>query len=187
MKKTLIYIAFFISVAAFSQSSKITVETNTSDIRIGEQFQYTISVDETENVKLPKLNNLKGLEIVDTLKIDTIHKKLIRKYILTGFDSGSFYIPKQQVFIKNQAFLTDSLLINVVTIPVDTTKIKQYPIKAIKGEPIQFSDYSYLVYSLLVILLIAAIVLYFALKRTENTTQNISESFLLLIKKHYVI
>ena len=178
MKRILIYISFFISAIAFSQSSKVTVETNAENIRIGEQFELNIAVDEVENVILPKFDNLKGLEIVDTLKTDTIKNKLLKKYILTGFDSGAFYIPRQQVFIKNQAYLTDSLLINVATIAVDTTKVKTFPIKAVKGEPYQFDDYKNIVYTLLAILLLVGTVLYFALKRTEKTELLTSESLL---------
>jgi len=178
LKRILIYISFFISAIAFSQSSKVTVETNAENIRIGEQFELNIAVDEVENVILPKFDNLKGLEIVDTLKTDTIKNKLLKKYILTGFDSGAFYIPRQQVFIKNQAYLTDSLLINVATIAVDTTKVKTFPIKAVKGEPYQFDDYKNIVYTLLAILLLVGTVLYFALKRTEKTELLTSESLL---------
>ena len=46
---------------------------------------------------------------------------------MTGFDSGAFYIPRQQVIVNSQAFFTDSLLVNVATIPVDTTKVKKFP------------------------------------------------------------
>ena len=60
---------------------------------------------------------------------------MIQKYILTGFDSGAFYIPQQQIFIKNQSFLTDSLLLKVATVAVDTTKVKKFPIKAFKVNP----------------------------------------------------
>lgn len=178
MKKILVYISFFISLVAFSQSSKVEAVIDTTKIRIGEQFLYKISVDETENVILPKLENLKGLEIVDTLKIDTINKKLIRKYILTGFDSGAFYIPRQQVFIRNQAFLTDSLLVNVTTVAVDTTKVKAFAIKGIKAEPYQFDDYKNIIFWLLGILLVVSSVLYFALKRTKEDDSQTSKTLL---------
>jgi len=178
LKKIVFYISFLISVVAFSQSSKVKIETDRNNIRIGEQFELKISVDETENVILPKLKNLNGLEVVDTLKVDTIKKQLIRKYILTGFDSGAFHIPRQQVFIRNQAFLTDSLLINVATIAVDTTKIKKYEIKGIKSEPYQFDDYKHIVFWLLAILLTAGLVLFFALKRTQNTEIKTTASLL---------
>ena len=56
MKTKLFYIFLFIYCVGFSQSNKIKVEVDTTNIRIGEQFQYKISVNETENVILPKLD-----------------------------------------------------------------------------------------------------------------------------------
>ncbi|WBX76398.1 hypothetical protein PG911_17495 [Tenacibaculum ovolyticum] len=174
MKTKLFYILLFIYCVGFSQSNEIKVEVDTTNIRIGEQFQYKISVNETENVIIPKLTNLKGLEIIDTLKIDTIKNKLVQKYILTGFDSGAFYIPQQQIFIKNQAFLTDSLLINVATIAIDTTKIKKFPIKGIKGEAYQFDDFKYYVWwALGILILIIALLYFFVLKNKKEETEDV--------------
>ncbi|CAM1334157.1 hypothetical protein [Tenacibaculum aestuariivivum] len=161
MKAKLLYIFLFIYCVGFAQSNKIQVEIDTTNIRIGEQFEYKILVNETENVIISKLENLKGLEVVDSLKIDTIKNKLVKKYILTGFDSGAFYIPQQQIFIKNQAYLTDSLLINVATIAIDTTKIKKFPIKGIKGEAYQFNDFRNYIWWALTILTISILLLYF--------------------------
>lgn len=174
MKTKLFYILLFIYCVGFSQSNEIKVEVDTTNIRIGEQFQYKISVNETENVIIPKLTNLKGLEIIDTLKIDTIKNKLVQKYILTGFDSGAFYIPQQQIFIKNQAFLTDSLLINVATIAIDTTKIKKFPIKGIKGEAYQFDDFKYYVWwALGILILIIALLYFFVLKSKKEGIEEV--------------
>ena len=128
MKKQIFYILLFISTISFAQKPMVKAEIDTTNIRIGEQFQLKISVDETQNVIIPKIQ-LKGLEVIDSTRIDTIKNSLIRRYILTGFDSGAFYIPQQQIFVKNQAFLTDSLLINIATIGIDTTKVKKFPIK----------------------------------------------------------
>ncbi len=171
MRTKLFYIFLLIYGVGFSQSSKIKVEIDTTNIRIGEQFQYKISVDETENVIIPKLSNLKGLEVVDTLKIDTIKNKLVQKYILTGFDSGAFYIPQQQIFIKNQAFLTDSLLVNVATVAIDTTKIKKFPIKSIKGEAYQFDDFKNYVYWAIAVLILMLLLLYYFLFRKKKETE----------------
>lgn len=150
-----------------AQTSPVEAKVDTTSIRIGEQFEYKISVDGTENVIMPKLE-LNGLEVVDSLRLDTLKNKLIQKYILTGFDSGAFYIPQQQVFIRNQAHFTDSLLINVATVKVDTTQIKMFEIKGIKGEPYQFDDYKNTLYWILGILLVVTTVLYFALKRSDT-------------------
>ena len=156
------------SWVGIAQTSKVSVKTDTTAIRIGEQFVYAITVDDVENVILPKLENLNGLEVVDTLKTDTVQKRLIQKYIMTGFDSGAFYIPQQQVFIKNQAFLTDSLLVNVATVPVDTTKVKPYAIKGIKSEPYQFDDFKTLIYWIVAIVLLIAALLYFFVFRKKK-------------------
>lgn len=167
MKKVLVYILLIIYASGFSQK-KVKAEIDTTSIRIGEQFQYKILVDETENVIIPKLE-LNGLEVVDSTKIDTVKNKLIKKYILTGFDSGAYYIPQQQIFIKNQAHLTDSLLINVKTVAVDTTKIKKFPIKGIKSEPYKLNDFSHLWWvALLVLVLVASLVYLMFFKKRKK-------------------
>ena len=104
MKKHILYIFLLISAISFAQNPMVKAQIETSQIRIGEQFSYRISVNETDNVILPKLE-LKGLEVIDSAKVDTLNNMLIQKYIITGFDSGAYYIPQQQVYVKNQAYL----------------------------------------------------------------------------------
>jgi len=144
---------------------------DTTNIRIGEQFLLKISVAEIQNVILPKIQ-LKGLEVIDSTRIDTIKNSLIRRYILTGFDSGAFYIPQQQIFVKNQAFLTDSLLVNVATIAIDTTKVKKFPIKTIKKEPYTFDDFKIYIYLILAILAIIGFWIYWFVVRKRKETED---------------
>mgnify|MGYP000014653907 CR=1 FL=1 len=167
MKKQILYILLFISTVSFAQKPMVKAEIDTTNIRIGEQFQLKISVDETQNVIIPKIK-LKGLEVVDSTKIDTIKNSLIRRYILTGFDSGAFYIPQQQIFVKNQAFLTDSLLVNVATVAIDTTKVKKFPIKSIKDEPFTFDDFKIYIYIALAVLAIIAFWIYWFVIRKRK-------------------
>jgi len=149
----------------------VKAEIDTTSIRIGEQFQLKISVDETQNVIIPKIQ-LKGLEVIDSTRIDTIKNSLIRRYILTGFDSGAFYIPQQQIFVKNQAFLTDSLLINIATIAIDTLKVKKFPIKSIKEEPYTFDDFRIYIYLILAILAIIGFWIYWFVIRKRKETED---------------
>ena len=149
----------------------VKAEIDTTSIRIGEQFQLKISVDETQNVIIPKIQ-LKGLEIIDSTRIDTIKNSLIRRYTLTGFDSGAFYIPQQQIFVKNQAFLTDSLLINIATIAIDTLKVKKFPIKSIKEEPYTFDDFRIYIYLILAILAIIGFWIYWFVIRKRKETED---------------
>ena len=170
MKKQLFYLLLFISTIGFTQNPTIKAEIDTTNIRIGEQFNLQISVYEIQNVILPKLE-LKGLEIIDSTKIDTLKNSLIRRYILTGFDSGSFYIPQQQIFVKNQAFLTDSLLVNVATIAIDTTKVKKFPIKSIKSEPFTFDDFKIYAYLLIAALAIISFWIYWFVVRKQKENE----------------
>ncbi len=171
MKKQLFYIFVFLTVVGFAQKPLVKAEIDTTNIRIGEQFNLKVSVDAVANVILPKLI-LNGLEIVDSTKVDTIKNSLVRKYTLTGFDSGGFYIPKQQIFIENQAYLTDSLLVNVATIAIDTTKVKKFPIKAIKAEPYVFDDYKMYIYVLLAALAIIGFWIYwFVIRKRKETLE----------------
>jgi len=148
------------------------MQVDTTNIRIGEQIQYQIIVDKADNVQFPKLklDSLKKVEVVEELKIDTTETKYIKNYILTSFDSGSYVIPKQQVFINNKKHSVDSLLINVATVKVDTLKQKLFPIKAVKKQPIIFDDYkNYVWIALGILALIITIVLYFVFrKKKEN-------------------
>ncbi|MBT4413010.1 hypothetical protein SAMN04487762_0269 [Polaribacter sp. Hel1_33_78] len=167
MKKYILHIFLLISIIAFGQNPMVKAQIETSQIRIGEQFNLKISVNEIENVILPKLE-LKGLEVIDSAMIDTLGNMLVQKYIITGFDSGAYYIPQQQVFVKNQAYLTDSLLVNVATVAIDTTKIKKFPIKAIKAEPYTFDDFKIYVYILLAALVIIGFWIYWFVIRKRK-------------------
>ncbi len=170
MKKFSLYITLLICGFTFAQNP-VQMQVDTTNIRIGEQIQYQITVDKAANVQFPKLklDSLKKVEVVEELKIDTTETKYIKNYILTSFDSGSYVIPKQQVFINNKKYSIDSLLINVATVKVDTLKQKLFPIKAVKKQPIIFDDYkNYVWIALGILALIIAIVLYFVLRNKKE-------------------
>lgn len=169
MKKRLIYIFLLISAITFGQNPMVKAQIGTSKIRIGEQIELQISVKESQFVNIPPLQLTPGLEVVDTLQLDTIKNSLIQKYIITSFDSGSYYIPQQQIFVRNQAYLTDSLLVEVATVEVDTTKIKKFPIKAIKKEPLVFDDFKIYIYlGLLILAIIGFWIYYFVIKKRKQ-------------------
>jgi hypothetical protein len=168
MKKYILHIFLLLTTYGFSQNPMVRAQIETSQIKIGEQFELKISVKETKNVIIPKLE-LKGLEIIDSLKLDTLKTGLVQKYILTGFDSGAYYIPQQQIFVRNQAYLTDSLLVNVATVEIDTTRIKKFPIKSIKKEPYIFDDFKLYIYLIIAIVIIITFwVYYFVIRKRKE-------------------
>lgn len=174
MKKHLTSLFLLFSVVVFAQQKPLVIaEIDTTNIRIGEQFEYKITVQDTANVIIPKLENLVGVEIVEDKKIDTIKNQLIKKYILTSFDSGAYYIPQLQIFIKQRLHLTDSLLIKVATVAVDTTKQKMFPIKALQSEPYVFDDYKKYVWYGVIALLIIGLILYVTFKKKKEEIEEL--------------
>jgi len=154
-------------MCTFTYAQKVSVATDTTNIRIGEQFLFEIVIKDTANVIFPeKLENLTKLEVVKDIKIDTFKNSLVKKYLMTGFDSGAFYIPTQQIFIKNRAYLSDSVLINVATVSVDTTKQKMFPIKSIQTEPLVYDDFKpYVIWVILALLLMGLFIYYFKTRK----------------------
>lgn len=172
MNKKILYLFLCISTIAFAQQTPVvSAQIDTTNIRIGEQFEFQIRVRDTANVIIPKLEDINGIEIIEDIKIDTIKNQLIKKYILTSFDSGAYYIPQQHIFIKQRLHLTDSLLINVATIAVDTTQQKMFPIKANRAEPILFDDYKKYVWIGLLVLLLLGILLYLVFRKKKEPEQ----------------
>jgi len=125
-----------------AQTPEVSATLNTSQILIGDQIPLTLDIrnlpSKGATVGWPRIpDSLKGWEVVDTGKVDTIRNAglltLQQQLIITSFDSGSHRIPAFEFSytIGNQAeqtLRTDTLQLMVSTIPVDTAK----PFKPIK-------------------------------------------------------
>ena len=170
IQKLLIACLFLISFIGVSQENLVTSSVDTTAIRIGEQIEFKITVNQTHNVVFPtlQLDSLQKVEVVENVAIDTLKNRLEKKYLLTSFDSGQYILPIQQVLVSNKKFYTNPLLIDVATVKVDTLKQKMYEIKAIQKEPKTFDDYKHLLWWLLPLLLLLAIVFYFIFRKKEK-------------------
>jgi len=175
MKKRIVYILFLIGFIGFAQENPVKITIDTAAIRIGEHIQYKISVNKAGKVVFPKFqsDSLGKVEVVESFAVDTLKDTYEKKYVLTSFDSGRYTIPKQQVLINNKIFFTDSLLVSVATVKVDTLKQQMFPIKAIKSEPKTFDDYKPMLWWILLILAIIATALYFIFKKKEKKEEPI--------------
>lgn len=181
MKKYILYLFIFATYLGYAQQDlSVSVEVDTTQIRIGEQIQYKITVDKADNVVFPSLEGLGNLEMVSEEKPDTIANQLIKKYVLTGFDSGSYLIPKQQIFLQDKSFYTDSLLVHVATVAVDTLKQKQFPKKPIIDEPLIFDDYRpYFIWLYLLLGLFVLVgIIYFIIKRYYSDDEKAKKEYI---------
>lgn len=172
-----LYAIAFYFVPHISEA-QVSASIDSTSIKIGEQITYEILVaaDTTDLVLFPDGQTFQPLEVIESYKVDTTKKDakyhLIKTYGLTQFDSGQYVIPRQRVQIGDQAFFTDSLLVEVKDVVVDTTKQKLYDIKPIIGVKKSPSKWwLYLLIALAILAVIAFIVYWFVWREKPLTEE----------------
>ena len=168
-----LFMLFLFFKVCLSQA-QVSSSIDTTQIRIGEEIIYSIQVevDSTALVLFPEGQSFNPLEVIDSYDIDTTRLqdkiRLIKKYGLTQFDSGSYTLPSQRVVINNKSFNTDSVNLEVFNVLVDTTKQKMFHIKpAFEVEEPGF-DFEKLLYWIVPILLIIGIVAFLFFRRRKR-------------------
>ena len=158
------------------QNPTINTTVDTTFIKIGEQVKWTVTVDvdTTAQVIFPEGQTFSPLETVEAFATDTTRKKdrltLQKIYALTQFDSGAYKLPSQRIEINGTGYMTDSMLINVATIPVDTLAQKMYDIKPlIQVEKSNAEIWKYILIGLLVLLLLGGLFYWFVLRKKPLT------------------
>ncbi len=135
INKLYTFLLLLVTAVAFAQQPKVETSIDSTKIKIGSQFNLTLktTVDTTTRVNFPEGKNFGQLEVLESYPVDTLRKdamyELVKKYGLTQFDSGRYVIPRLPVVINNNTIRTDSLLIEVNPVVVDTLKQKMYDIK----------------------------------------------------------
>ncbi len=177
MKKHLYLLLLLLSTAVFAQQKQVVTSIDTIKNKIGAEFKLSIktTVDSSSRVIFPKSRNFGALEVIQSYPVDTVkidgRYELTKRYGLTQFDSGRYVIPRFKIFINNQAFLTDSLLVEVANVQVDTLKQKMYDIKDIAPEEETMGNWWKYVLSILLLAGIAVLVYWFLKKRQEKKLQ----------------
>ena len=156
MKKliTLLLISNF----AFGQTAKL----DTNSILIGEHTTFSISntISETEVWPTYEEFLVEGVEIIKEGKLDTVNSIISQNFIITAWDSGSYYIPPIS-FSENSK--TEGLLLNVQTITLEEgAELKD--IKQPMEAPIGWSD----IWPWLVSILLFALIVFFLKKYVFN-------------------
>ena len=156
MKKLILLL--LISNFAFAQTAKL----DTNAILIGEQINFSISNPISETEVWPTYDEFlaDGIEIIKQGKLDTNENLISQNFIITVWDSGSYYIPPIS-FSENSK--TQGLLLNVQTVILEEgaelKDIKQ-PMKA----PIGWSD----IWPWLVGIIVLALIIFLLKKYVFN-------------------
>jgi hypothetical protein len=149
-----------------SFAQKVEAVADSTNIKIGEEIKFSlmVEVDTAAMVVFPEGNNIFApLELLEAYKTDTVRKdakySLIKKYGLTQFDSGKYYIPKQIVLINKKPFITDSIPVTVANVVVDTLTQPMFDIKKITA--VDKGSGTWWIYVLIVLGLMALFAAYF--------------------------
>jgi hypothetical protein len=132
MKKLILFL--FISNFVFAQTAVL----DTNSILIGEQINFSISntISKTEVWPTYEEFLVEGIEIIKEGKLDTTENLISQNFIITAWDSGSYYIPPISFSANSK---TEGLLLTVQTIILEEgAELKD--IKQPMEAPIGWSD-----------------------------------------------
>ena len=177
-KILLLWACLFSTPLLFAQMGyDLQVAVDTTKMRIGEQIEYILQVkaDSTAQITFSEQPFFASFEVLEESPIDTLRAKshylFTKKYALIQFDSGAYWLPPQKVMINGFSKISDSLLVQVATVPVDTLKQKLFDIKPVAEVEQNFDALTQsIIYGVLVVLLLVGLIyaFFFAKKRREE-------------------
>ena len=177
--KRILYFILILFVFPTLHAQEVKVATSTKNIKIGEQIEYKISVQAPANaaVVFPEGQTFGALEMVKTNPTDTLKEagkfRLEKAYYLTQFDEGKYTIPQQKIQISHKDFYTDSLLVEVHNVAVDTLKQPLYDAKPIADvtSPSSSLLWLWIVLGIVALLLTAAASYFFVFRKKKLSAE----------------
>ncbi len=152
-----------ISNFSFAQTANL----DTNSILIGEQINFSISNEISATEAWPTYEEflVEGVEIIKEGKLDTSENLISQNFIITAWDSGSYYIPPIAFSATSK---TEGLLLNVQTITLEEgAQLKD--IKQPMEAPIGWSD----IWPWLLGILILAIIIFLLKKYVFNKKESV--------------
>lgn len=168
-----------------AQPINVNSEVDSSSIIVGSPFQYHVTVQHGENIKVQWpafLDTLGAFEILESSDIDTSKNEqgIIQKQTLklTSFEPGMQTLPSQPFAYHKagntsiQRISTDTIRVNVQTMAVDTSKAIK-PVKGIYDIPLTFAEiWPYLAAGVgLILLIILSVWLYKRWKQKPESVE----------------
>ncbi len=180
MLKQKFYI-FFLLLTAFclrAQEVRVSAVLDSSKIRIGEQVKLDIYVQYNGNQKdlkidWPKIaDTITGkIDVISVTGIDTTipdknNPSIIQQHqqlLISAYDSGYFAVPGFKFVLDNdtnKTMYTETLMLEVHTVPTDTSAQKIKDIKTVLNEPFNWKWYlAHIYWGIGAILFIVAVIL----------------------------
>lgn len=178
MRHLIFYVAFLITALGFAQNpqpERAATKVDRDLIKIGEEVKLGVTVEATlsDLVVFPEQQTMGSLEVITSYPVDSLRQEdkltLFKQYGITQFDSGDYWVPQLKILKNNAQLLSDSLLISVREVEVDTTKQQLYDIKpALTIETNVPPDYSWM-WWLLLLFPVGVIVYLLSRKREQKS------------------
>ena len=178
---------FFGSLKA--QDMRVSAVLDTSKIRIGEPVKLDLYFLYNPNqgsfkIQWPTIGDTitEKVEVISHTEIDTTmpeksNPNLIQQhqqFIISAYDSGYFAIPPFKFILNGDTAdpkLTEALLLEVHTVPTDSSAVKTKDIKEPFGEPFSwlwYKEYFYWGIAALVFVIAVFLIIYYRNKRLKN-------------------
>jgi hypothetical protein len=191
MKKFL-FILFFILIACrgiYAQDIKVTAAFDSTRILIGDQVNFTITVEKPSGqvLNIPQFRDtlIKNIEILkgpltDSIAIGQDRVKITEKYLVTSFDSGYYKLDPVYAEVRSSSginrFYSDYSRLEVMkykVAPADSTA-KIYDIVAPYKAPMTFNEIlPWIIGSLIVVAAIWVAIAYY--KRFRKKSEEVHE------------
>ncbi|MBQ0024376.1 MAG: hypothetical protein KBT00_01445 [Bacteroidales bacterium] len=185
MKRYLTILALsLLSIAAFAQEDgKNPVSRLSRDtILIGDQIEWIFDFQLAEGEELflqePEDHPVEGIETISKMTLDTLSVKrgiaeIEGRSIITGFDSGSFYLPQLIAIFQRNSGKLDTVLIDgpvleVTVPPIDTATFELNDIKGQIKYPLTFKEAAFWFGMLLLLAAVVYLIWRFISYRRKN-------------------
>ena len=184
LKKNNIYtllVAFLCIISTRVYAQNVTVDASIDSIQrfIGEQarIKLEVSCDASRSIHLPQFVDtlVAGVEIIDIVKADTQYLNnrermmVTQEYIVTSFDSASYYIPPFEVMVDGQIHHSQSLALMVYPMPLDEDNPESiFPPKDIMQLPLAWVDWKPVIWKLPILFAIIIAAIYLIIRYRDN-------------------
>ena len=173
-------LVYFFMLTHFVVFSQISTKVDSTNVLIGDQINFTISATLKNPSSFNEFSDTVGkFEIIDKSIIDTIQNDslwiLQQKYVLSIWDSGTFYIPA----LKMESFTSDSIEVYCNTIQTNINE----DFKDIK-EPINlsitFMEILPFLIAFLILILLLFLIRYLLKNKSEKPITKVVQKEILL-------
>ena len=169
MKKAIFTLyLILISSSIFAIEVSVRAEIDSASLLIGNQanLRFIVSQPADKFVQFPFFADTisTGVEIIerknpDTVKLADNRIEIKQDYIVAVFDSGLYVISPAKFVLGNDTFMSNTLTLTGISIPVDTVSMEFRDIKPIMKLPFDWrAFFTYSAFGLLILLILAAIV-----------------------------